>query len=263
MDNENSKRDGLELEHGIITKAAQVSTLAVTDKELNKINKLALEPLKAEDVFIFKVAMCDNEIDRTSEVFPLASLKKMQKLFIGKTMIKDHLRRADNQVARIYDTELQASETEVTKTNEVYTQLVAHCYMLATEANKDLIADIKGGIKKEVSVGLLISKALCSICGTDNAKQWCTHYPGQEYDKQTCYFKLEDPNDAYEVSFVAVPAQPRAGTTKNYGGKPTKEAEPAPTPEQPADTDTMDLRFKDLEIFLFVNKTTEVEGEKE
>lgn len=262
MDQENLERDGLGLE-GIITKAAQVSTLTVDEKELAKINKFTLEPLKAEDVFIFKVAMCDNEIDRSSEVFPLSSLKKMQKLFIGKTMIKDHMRSADNQVARIYNTELSASATEVTKTNEVYTQLVAHCYMLATEANKDLIAEIKGGIKKEVSVGLRISKAICSICGTDNAKTWCKHYRGQEYDKQVCHYSLEDPSDAYELSFVAVPAQPRAGTTKNYGGKPTKEADPAPAPEQTADTNATDLRFKDLEIFLFLNNTTEVEGENE
>lgn len=259
MDHENTERDGFRADEGIVAKAAQVTTLAVTDKELSKINKLTLEPLKAEDVFIFKLAMCDNEIDRTSEVFPLSSLKKMQKLFVGKTMIKDHMRRSDNQVARIYDTELQASEFEVTKTNEVYTQLVAHCYMLATDANKDLIADIKGGIKKEVSVGLRINKAICSICGTDNAKQWCKHYPGQEYESKTCHFSLEDPKDAYEVSFVAVPAQPRAGTTKNYGGKPTKEA---PAPEQTTNTE-LDLRLKDLEVYLFVNKTTEVEGENE
>jgi hypothetical protein len=135
--------------------------------------------------------------------------------------------------------------------------------MLNSEANKGLIADIKGGIKKEVSVGLRVNKALCSICGTDNAKQWCKHYPGQEYDKQICHFSLEDPNDAYEVSFVAVPAQQRAGTTKNYGGKPVKEAPSDTTPEQTADTDDMDIRFKDLDIFLFINKTTKVEGENE
>ena len=31
-----------------------------------------------------------------------------------------------------------------------------------------------------------------------------------------CYFELKNPTDAYEVSFVAIPAQPKAGTTKNY-----------------------------------------------
>lgn len=259
MDNENLERDVHGIEHGIITKAAQVSTMAVDAKELAKINKLALEPLKSEDVFVFKVAMCDNEIDRTGEVFPLPSLKKMQKLFVGKTMIKDHVRRADNQVARIYETELAASETEVTKKNEVYTQLVAHCYMLATEANKDLIAEIKGGIKKEVSVGLRVNKALCSICGTDNAKQWCKHYPGQEYDKQICHFSLEDPSDAYEVSFVAVPAQPRAGTTKNYGGEKTKEEPQTPAPT--TDAEAIDLKFKELDVYLFVNKNSEMKGD--
>lgn len=54
-------------------------------------------------------------------------------------------------------------------------------------------------------------------------KNYCSHYWGKEYDtvngKKTCYFTLDGAKEAYEVSFVAVPAQPRAGTTKNYGGK--------------------------------------------
>ena len=54
-------------------------------------------------------------------------------------------------------------------------------------------------------------------------KNYCSHYWGKEYEtvngKKICYFTLDGAKEAYEVSFVAVPAQPRAGTTKNYGGK--------------------------------------------
>lgn len=221
MANENDRRsDAKDVQgfDGLIRKSAQVGTLTATDSELKEINKLTLEPLAAEDVFVYKVAICDNDIDRDFEVFPVKSLKKMKSLFLGKTMIKDHQASADNQVARIYATELKASETEVTSTGEVYTQLVAKCYMLNTDANKSLIAEIKGGIKKEVSVGFRNGKSLCSICGVDGTKDYCRHYWGKEYEGQVCHFKLE-PNDAYEVSFVAVPAQPKAGTIKMYGAK--------------------------------------------
>lgn len=253
-------------EPGVINKAAQVGSLQVDNKEMTKINKLTLEPLKAEDVFAFKVAMCDNEIDRTYEVFPLKSLKKMQKLFIGKTMIKDHFRKADNQVARIYDTELSASETEVTQTGEVYNQLVAHCYMLANDANKQLIDEIKGGIKKEVSVGLKVGRAVCSICGTDNAVKACNHWWGKAYDGQTCHFSLEDPVDAYELSFVAVPAQPNAGTIKQYGPMVKKDepemAEPEAVeedkPEDQADEKQLNIRIKALDAYIYTRKA---EGE--
>ena len=53
----------------------------------------------------------------------------------------------------------------------------------------------------------------------DNRKDYCKHYWGREYDGKICYFKLENAKDAYELSFVAVPAQVRAGTIKNYGAE--------------------------------------------
>lgn len=215
MDEDKKKSSGLDM----ILKSASVQNQEVTDAELKLINKLTLTPLTKEEVFTFKLAMCDNEVDRDYEVFPLKTLQDLQKLYIGKTVIKDHRHVADNQVARIYSTELVQDGVKTTKNGELYTQLVAHCYMLNTESNKDLIAEIKGGIKKEVSVGCACGSAVCSICGTDNRKDYCKHYWGRVYDGKTCYFKLENAKDAYEVSFVAVPAQPKAGTTKNYGAE--------------------------------------------
>lgn len=209
---------------GLISKGAEVRSLDVSDSELSKINDLTLAPLEKEDVFVFKVAICDNDIDRQHERFSLKAIEDMAELFIGKPLIKDHDRKADNQIGRIYDTEVIASDEVVTETGEAYTQLVAHCYVLDTDTNKDLIADIKGGIKKEVSVNLRVNKAVCSICGTDNAKVMCAHWWGREYDGQKCHFKLDDPVDAFEVSFVAVPAQAKAGTMKEYSKK-EKEVE--------------------------------------
>lgn len=60
---------------------------------------------------------------------------------------------------------------------------------------------------------------MCSVCGVDNRKMYCEHYNGREYDGKTCFFALGEPKDAYEVSFVAVPAQKDAGVTKNYTGE--------------------------------------------
>lgn len=216
MDEDKKKQpNGLDM----ILKSASVQNQEVTGEELKMINKLTLTPLTKEEVFTFKLAMCDNEVDRDYEVFLLKTLQDLQKMYIGKTVIKDHRHIADNQVARIYATELIQNGSKTTKNGELYTQLVAHCYMLNTESNKDLIAEIKGGIKKEVSVGVACGKAVCSICGTDNRKDYCSHFWGRVYDGKTCYFKLEDAKDAYEVSFVAVAAQPKAGTTKNYGAE--------------------------------------------
>ena len=231
----------------LITKAAKVAGLDVTEDELALINKYAIKELTAEEVFTFKVAICDNEIDRDFEVFPTASLNKMAELYIGKTIISNHMAKAENQCARIYETEVTAGEG-VTKNGEPYAQLIAHCYMVRTETNKDLITEISAGIKKEVSVGCAIGSVICSICGTDNRSAMCKHYNGREYDGQTCYFKLEDPKDAYEVSFVAVPAQPNAGVTKAYSDKEiTEEKQNKPQKD-------LEIKIKLTESFLFTKK---------
>lgn len=222
---------------GLIYKAARLGTQEVTEADLKAINKYTLEPLAAEDVFTFKAVLCDNEMDRDYERFSLKALQDLCKLFLGKTVIKNHSWDANDQVARIYSTELvQSSKTLAC--GEVYTQLVAHCYMLRTDSNKDLIAEIKGGIKKEGSVGCAVSSSICSICGTDNAKTYCRHWPGRSYDKeggsQVCTFKLDGARDAYEFSLVAVPAQKKAGVSKGYTGELAyaPDEEPAPADDK-------------------------------
>ena len=212
---------------GMIRKAARLAAHEVTEADLRAINKYALEPLTAEQVFAFKVALCDNEVDRDFERFSMKALRGLQKLFLGKTGIKDHAWRADNQVARVYSTELVQSD-KTTQSGELYTQLVAHCYMVKTAGNADLIAEIKGGIKKEVSVGCAMGSCVCGICGTDNRKRYCGHFRGRNYDKDgagkaVCTFTLDDPQDAYEFSFVAVPAQRNAGASKSYTGQTVYE----------------------------------------
>ena len=234
-----------------IKKAATVTTgTAASDEQLKKINKLSIKELTSEDVFLFRVAMCDNEVDRAFEVFPRASLDKMAGLFIGKTVISDHNRKSGNQVARIFDAYVE-EKGGTTKNEEPYAQLIAECYMLRTEGNKDLISEIEAGIKKEVSVSCGIKSAVCSICGTDNRKKWCEHYPGREYEKQACYFKLENPSDAYELSFVAVPCQPAAGVTKSYGSEKPEEGELNPEKQK---QDSEDANLKTLETYIFIEK---------
>lgn len=202
-----------------IKKAASLKGLEIKDDDILKINNYTLEEVTAEQVFCFKIAICDNQIDRTFERFSDEALEKMLELFKGKTIIKDHNRVSDNQVARIYDTYLE--------TVGGVTSLIAKCYMIKTASTESLIEEIKAGIKKEVSVCLSLKSAVCSICGTDNAEKLCRHFPGRKYEKkgkeEVCHFVLDSPEDAYEVSFVAVPAQREAGVRKDYGGAEVSE----------------------------------------
>lgn len=237
---------------GRITKTASLTAGEVTEADLKAINKYTLEPLKAEDVFTFKAVLCDNELDRDFERFSLKALQDLQKLFLGKTVIKDHVHSADNQVARIYSTEL-VHTGKTLKSGEEYIQLVAHCYMVKTASNADLIAEIKGGIKKEGSVGCAVKSSFCSICGTDNAKSYCRHFRGRTYEKeggaQVCTFTLDGGKDAYEFSLVAVPSQRKSGVSKSYTGETVYEGQQEEPQTPPAeDTPGPDDKAKELTL---------------
>lgn len=184
-------------------------------EELARINQFAKAELTAADVYVFSVRLCDNEVDRDFERFDEAALEKLGELFVGKSGLFDHQWSAEGQTARIYRTEVIREPAVKTQAGDCGCWLKAWAYMLRTEKNQDLIAEIEGGIKKEVSVGCSVARSACSICGASGGS--CEHVKGQYYGGKLCYFQLEDPTDAYEWSFVAVPAQRAAGVVKHFG----------------------------------------------
>lgn len=200
-----------------IQKNTEIRESEVSDAELSAINAMTMTELKAEDVFTFKATLCDNQIDRDNEAFSAETLKQLADLFLGKPVIKDHTPMADNQLARIYRTEVEETP--------LVSRLIAYCYMMRTAGNADLIREIQGGIKKEGSVGCAIGSRTCSICGTDLMKSQCRHVPGQTYKGQPCHAILSDAKDAYEFSLVAVPAQRNAGISKNFDTEQKKADE--------------------------------------
>lgn len=185
-------------------------------EELALINEFSRKELSEDEVYIFTLTLCDNEVDRDSEKFSLDSLRTLQELFKGKTGITDHSMRSKDQSARIFRTWLESDNSNTIDSGEGYTALKARAYMLKTESNADLIKEIDGGIKKEVSVSCSTEKCICSICGKDLRRHECKHIKGKRYSGKLCYGILTSPTDAYEWSFVAVPAQRKAGVTKSF-----------------------------------------------
>ena len=191
-----------------IRKAAQaVATGAPTAAQLEAINALAKTRLNGEQVYVFSLRLCDDRIDRDGERFDTGALPGLAKLFLGKTGILDHRWSTENQVARIFETQV------VKEKDESYIR--AWAYIRRGGKNDELIADIEAGIKKEVSVGCAMAQAVCSVCGSEYGT--CGHVKGERYDGQICAVILKEPVDAYEFSFVAVPAQREAGVMKGMG----------------------------------------------
>ena len=183
--------------------------------ELEKINAFATEALTEDDVFVFTATLCDNDIDRDWEKFSLAALYELAVLFVGKTVIADHSMKSADQKARIFDAYVEKQQGETADGEALYA-LKGRAYMLKNEENAPLIAEIEAGIKKEGSVSCAMRKRTCSVCGQNRAEGRCEHLPGTEYGGKRCFTLLEDAADAYEFSFVAVPAQKNAGVTKAF-----------------------------------------------
>lgn len=192
------------------------ASLIVTDSELAEINKFTRRSFSADEIYTFSVVLCDNDVDRDFERFTVDTLNKLATLFVGKTGIADHSGKSSDQCARIYFCEVITDQNRKTVYGEPYTYIKAKAYMPKTEKFADLITEIDAGIKKEVSVGCQVAKKSCSICGSD--AHTCNHKKGRHYRKSgvstLCSHELESPTDAYEWSFVAVPAQRGAGVTK-------------------------------------------------
>lgn len=185
----------------------------VTNEELELINRYTRRQLSKEEVYVFSVVLCDNDIDRDGERFTVESLFALEKLFVGKTGIFDHNPTAKNQTARIFACEVEAVDGRKTATGDEYFRLKARAYLPVSEKNSDIILALDSGIIKEVSVGCAVEEVLCSICGEKS--DICPHKKGEIYGSKVCCGELINPYDAYEWSFVAVPSQKAAGVTKS------------------------------------------------
>lgn len=205
----------------VIQKSAELGA-----DELTLINAQALRPMAAGELFSFKLAACDNQVDRDHERFTDEALEQMAKLYVGKPVLRDHAWQTGSQTARVY-----AADVETVKGGK---RLVLRCYMPRTEGTAEVISAIESGVIRECSVALRAGRSVCSICGSVQQQAMCAHWGGRTYDGKLCWFDLSDIQDAYEVSLVSVPAQPAAGTikSKRYGEEtPKEEGEQQPQDE--------------------------------
>lgn len=192
-----------------------VSRHSAAQEDMALINQLSKTELTAGQVYTFAIRLCDNEIDRDWERFDGEALEALRQLFVGKSGIFDHNWSAGGQTARLYKTEI-CRESGVTGAGDGYLYLKGYAYMLRSGKNAELIEEIEAGIKKEVSVGCSVAGRRCSICGQEH----CEHQGGKRYGGKLCFFTLTEPTDAYEWSFVAVPAQRKAGVIKSFASAP-------------------------------------------
>ena len=115
-----------------VKKATEIVVGGVpTVVQLEAINAQAKACLTAEQVYVFSLRLCDDQVDRDGERFDTAALPGLAKLFVGKTGIVDHCWSSEKQVARIF-------ETQVVREDGV-SFIKGWAYIRRSEANEEII----------------------------------------------------------------------------------------------------------------------------
>ena len=181
--------------------------------DIELINQFSKAELTAEDIYAFKIRMCDANPDRVNDTMTRTFLDEFAALVSAKSipLLKDHNWSADSQLGRVYKAEVKTDEQGVD-------YVEGRAYVLASDT--DTVEKIKSGVYKEVSVAF-DSTSTCSICGRPMTKDYdgvgvCSgsHKAGALYDDQTCLSVLDHCTDVFELSIVAVPCQPQAAIIK-------------------------------------------------
>lgn len=82
-------------------------------------------------------------------------------------------------------------------------------------------ADVKNGINRTVSIGVIAHNVRCSICGkqieldSDGHNIACEHQRGHIYGKETAYWDIHS-MEPKEISYVIVPSDMFAGNVRSY-----------------------------------------------
>lgn len=174
-----------------------------TNADLEAIRQYALREVTAEEVFTGKMALANDQVDRSWERFPVSYLQRMADTLPGKPVLTGH-RDDQTPVGKFYSADV------VPRANGSGNDLIARYYV---RADNPLVKDIELGIASGVSIRARADKRACGICAKDwdgPSKDRCNHQVGQDYNGQKCHLEWAgDPSkvESLEGSFVPMPCQ--------------------------------------------------------
>ncbi len=198
---------------------AEATEVAPADLEL--INqRYALRPLTAEEVYVRRIALCNDQVDRTFERFPVTYLKRFSETLPGKPLLAHH----DKQqfpLGRFFRAEVKTSDElglPPSADGRPSSWLVCWVYLVKTPGNEEVRRQIDAGVYSHVSIGYRWADLTCDLCGRSYFRSECPHVIGQQYESHTCtatYSGVEERVEAFEGSLVYLGAQYGAVITKS------------------------------------------------
>jgi len=159
---------------------------------MNEVNAFALRPLAREEIEVFTLDLCHNQVDRHFSRFPDEELAKINKLVPGRPLMERHDLRGSLPRGTFFRSQLCKQRERTSVRPDVY--------VLRTRDNADFILNIEGGVYRETSIGFSFRLPECSVCGRD--LRTCDHVPGRQYGDHTCHYVMRDVLDVIEGSVV-------------------------------------------------------------
>ncbi|SEA53673.1 hypothetical protein SAMN05421743_105212 [Thalassobacillus cyri] len=181
---------------------------------MEKINRLALEPLKEEDIFAFS-GNCSN--DRLDSYFtrmdPVTTLRNYAEDLKNGVSLQEGHNIFTNPYGRSYDGVLVPATDNGDDFNSVRgSWYIIRDITLNGNQTNDTIRAIKGGVIRDMSVGFGGQKMWyqCGSCGKDLFDWECPHIPGLEDEEGRISFAWVADARLREVSTVYKGSTPGA-----------------------------------------------------
>jgi hypothetical protein len=210
---------------GIILATRQA---AAGDGAAAEVSRFALRPLAPEEFTVFTLDLCHNQVDRHHSRFPDDELEAINRMVVGRPLMERHDLRGTLPRGVFFRSRLHTAGDRRSVRPDVY--------VLRTEANRDFILNIEGGVYRETSIGFAFRTPECSVCGED--LRTCDHLPGRGYGGETCHYIMRGVLEVIEGSVVASGSQGTGfvGAARHAlplhealaAARHRREAEPAP-----------------------------------
>lgn len=187
----------------------------ISEKQLEKINKFTRRNLSADEIQIFKIILCNNDIDKDYNCLSNDAIESLKELYIGKTtsLLMDD---GKNILARIFDTEIITDSSIKTETGEDYKYLMASLFIIKSDENLPYLSKFSGAENNYGTISYSVNTKECSICHCNQNRMSCEHIKGKTYEGNLCYTILKDVMDAYEWDWVKTSKYSNSQISDNY-----------------------------------------------
>lgn len=188
---------------GATVKQQRVHVGDRSEEDIRAINEQTLSPVTAKDVAVFRMDLCNDQIDRHISRFPREELQRISDdLLVGKPLMELHdmpgpFSRGSQPVGKFFRSEVVSEDGTTSVRSDVY--------LLRGHGEDDIIAKIEAGILAGTSISFALDRPECSACACDIRD--CAHWPGEEVDGELCHVILRDVTDVFEGSIVPLGSQ--------------------------------------------------------